>query len=165
MDFDFLQNSNRCLLGLTNIFLHLFQFNHTHITNPMQSFDTFASTQAAVNFGALLTSGIPSHSVVLVAAYDEVSSRCSHAYCYGPLQKLGATISSLRYRGERTSQSTRRGGLVVSVSASHVVGCGFAPRPVHTKDHHKNNKNGLTAWHAMRQGRSLTVQSDCLKGR
>ena len=28
-------------------------------------------------------------------------------------------------------------GLVVSVSASHAVGRGFASRPGHTKDHHK----------------------------
>ena len=27
--------------------------------------------------------------------------------------------------------------LVVSMSASHAVGLGFAPRPGHTKDHHK----------------------------
>ena len=31
----------------------------------------------------------------------------------------------------------RRGGLVVSASASHVVSRGFALTPVHTKDHHK----------------------------
>ena len=32
-------------------------------------------------------------------------------------------------------------------------------------DHHKNGTNCLPAWHAMRYGRSLAVQPDCLKGR
>ena len=58
-----------------------------------------------------------------------------------------------------------RVGLVVSVSASHTVDCKFASRPGHTKDHHKNCTNCLPAWHALRLGRSLTVQPDCLKGR
>ena len=31
--------------------------------------------------------------------------------------------------------------------------------------YHKNGTNCLPAWHAMRKGRSLTVQPDCLKGR
>ena len=31
----------------------------------------------------------------------------------------------------------RRDGLVVSMSASNAVGCGFASRLGHTKDHHK----------------------------
>ena len=31
----------------------------------------------------------------------------------------------------------RLDGLVVSMSASHAVGCGFASRMGHTKDHHK----------------------------
>ena len=39
-------------------------------------------------------------------------------------------------------------GLVVSVSASHTIGRGFASRPSHTKDH-KNGTNCLPAWHAM----------------
>ena len=39
-------------------------------------------------------------------------------------------------------------GLVISVSASHAVGRGFAPRPGHTKDLHKNGTNCLPAWHA-----------------
>ena len=38
-------------------------------------------------------------------------------------------------------------------------------RPGRTKDHYKNGTNCLPAWHAMRLGRSLTVQPDCLKGR
>ena len=38
-------------------------------------------------------------------------------------------------------------------------------RPGHTKDHHKNGANCLPASACMRQGRSLTVQPDCLKGR
>ena len=54
---------------------------------------------------------------------------------------------------------------MVSVSASHAIGRQFVPRPGHTKDHHKNGTNCLPAWHAMRYGRSLTVQPDCLKGR
>ena len=40
-------------------------------------------------------------------------------------------------------------GLVVSVSASRMVGREFASRPGHTKDHHKNGTNCLPAWHAM----------------
>ena len=39
---------------------------------------------------------------------------------------------------------------VVSVSASHTLGRGFASRQGHTKDHHKNGTNCLPAWHAMR---------------
>ena len=42
----------------------------------------------------------------------------------------------------------RRDGLVVSVSASHAVGCGFASRSVHTKDHLKNGTNYFPTWHA-----------------
>ena len=41
-------------------------------------------------------------------------------------------------------------GLVVSMSASHMVGCGFASRPGHTKDHHKNGTNCLSATACMR---------------
>ena len=37
-------------------------------------------------------------------------------------------------------------GLVVSVSASHTVGRGFASRPSHTKDHHKNGTDCLLAY-------------------
>ena len=44
--------------------------------------------------------------------------------------------------------SSRRIGLVVSVSASYAAGRGFAPRPGHTKDHHKNDTSCLPAWHA-----------------
>ena len=40
----------------------------------------------------------------------------------------------------------RPDGLVVS--ASYAVGCGFAPRPGHTKDHNKNGTNCLPAMHA-----------------
>ena len=36
--------------------------------------------------------------------------------------------------------------LVVSVSASHALGRGFAPRPGHTKDHLKNGTNCLPAY-------------------
>ena len=43
-----------------------------------------------------------------------------------------------------------RVGLVVSVPASHTVGCKFASWSGHTKDHHKNGTNCLPAWHAMR---------------
>ena len=39
---------------------------------------------------------------------------------------------------------------VVSVSAFHMVGLGFASQPGHAKDHHKNGTNCLPAWHAMR---------------
>ena len=41
-------------------------------------------------------------------------------------------------------------GLVVSVSASHKVGCWFPSRPGHTKDHHKNGTNCLPAYARMR---------------
>ena len=50
------------------------------------------------------------------------------------------------------------------MSASHTVGREFASRPGHTKDHHKNGTDCLPVWHAMRWGRSLTLQPDCLKG-
>ena len=43
-----------------------------------------------------------------------------------------------------------RVGLVVSVSASHTVGRGFASWLVHTKNHHKNGTNCIPEWHAMR---------------
>ena len=49
-----------------------------------------------------------------------------------------------------TPLSPCRVGLEVSVSASHTVGREFAPRPGHTKDHHKNGTNYLPALHAMR---------------
>ena len=32
-------------------------------------------------------------------------------------------------------------GLMVTVSTSYVVGCGFMSRPGHTKDHHQNGTN------------------------
>ena len=43
-----------------------------------------------------------------------------------------------------------RVGSVSSVSASGMVGCEFASRPGHSKDHHKNGTNCLPAWHAVR---------------
>ena len=43
-----------------------------------------------------------------------------------------------------------RGGLVVSVSAPHTTGHGFASRPAYTKDYHKNGTICLSAWYAMR---------------
>ena len=58
-----------------------------------------------------------------------------------------------------------RVGSVGSVSTSRTVGREFAPRPGHTKDHLKNGTNCLPAWHAMRLGRSLAVQPNCLKDR
>ena len=57
-----------------------------------------------------------------------------------------------------------RGGLVVSVSASHAVGRGFASQSGHTKCHHKNGTNCLPAFHVCVRVGVLTVQSDCLKG-
>ena len=42
-----------------------------------------------------------------------------------------------------------RHGLVVSVSASHAV---FVPGSSHTKDHHKNGTNCLSAWHTYARG-------------
>ena len=50
-------------------------------------------------------------------------------------------------------------GLVVSMSTSHMLGHGFASRPCHTKDHHKNGTNCLPALHScMHKGSSLIVQ-------
>ena len=43
-----------------------------------------------------------------------------------------------------------RVGSVGSVSASRTEGREFASRLGHTKDHHKNGTDCLTAWHAMR---------------
>ena len=39
-----------------------------------------------------------------------------------------------------------RDRLVVSMSASNVVGRGSAPQPGHTKDHHKHDTNCLPSW-------------------
>ena len=44
-----------------------------------------------------------------------------------------------------SEMSPRLDGLVVSVSASHAVGCEFAPQSDYTKDHHKNDTNCLSA--------------------
>ena len=41
----------------------------------------------------------------------------------------------------------RQVGLVVSVSAFHMVGRGLTCRPGHTEDHHKNGTNCLPALH------------------
>ena len=59
---------------------------------------------------------------------------------------------------------TASGWLSVSMSTSYAVGRRFAPNQGPTKDHHKNGTNCLPALHACVRGRSLTVQSDCLKG-
>ena len=56
-----------------------------------------------------------------------------------------------------------RDGSVVSVSVSHAIGRGFAPRPGNTIDHHTNDTNCHPAWHAIRQGWSSAVQPDFLK--
>ena len=55
---------------------------------------------------------------------------------------------------------------VVNISASHSVGCVFAPPclVIPCKDHHKNGTNCFPAWHGRHKGRSFTVQPDCLKG-
>ena len=47
----------------------------------------------------------------------------------------------------------------------NVVGCEFASRLGHTKDHHKNGTNCLPALHACVRVGVLTVQPNCLKGR
>ena len=49
----------------------------------------------------------------------------------------------------------RGDGLVVSESAYHAVGCGFASRPGHTKDHHKYWYKLLPCLARMHLGRSL----------
>ena len=57
-------------------------------------------------------------------------------------------------------------GFVVIVPTSHALV--FAPRPGHTKDHHKNGTNCLPAWHAcIRVGRlskRLGSMWNCLRG-
>ena len=55
-------------------------------------------------------------------------------------------------------------GLVLSVSASHKVGHGFASRQGHTKDSHKYDVKRLPALHAGIRVGVLAVQSDCIKG-
>ena len=57
-------------------------------------------------------------------------------------------IQTLSYALDSSFPRPRRVGLVFIVSASHVVVCGFASRPGHTKDHHKNGTNCLPALHA-----------------
>ena len=55
-------------------------------------------------------------------------------------------------------------GIVISMSASHMVGRGFASPPGHTKDHQKNGTNCLPTLHAcVRVG--VKVQPNFLKGR
>ena len=55
-------------------------------------------------------------------------------------------------------------GLVVSVSASH-TGRGFASRPGHTKDHHKNgNALGLEIGRAVRLSKRPGSVWNCLWG-
>ena len=44
-------------------------------------------------------------------------------------------------------QISRWDSLVVSMSASHAVGCGFAPRLGHTTDRHTKGTNGLPTCH------------------
>ena len=56
-------------------------------------------------------------------------------------------------------------GLVVNVLASLAVGRGFAPRPCHTKNHHKHGTNCRPAWHGGIKDNSLAVVPDCVKGR
>ena len=56
-------------------------------------------------------------------------------------------------------------GLVVDASAFHTVGRGFVPRPGHTKDNHTNGTKCPPCIARMCYGISLTVQTDCLKGR
>ena len=48
----------------------------------------------------------------------------------------------------RRTNRPRRDGLMVSLSASHALCGGFAPRSGQNKDHHKNGTNCLPAWHA-----------------
>ena len=51
---------------------------------------------------------------------------------------------------DSNSAASCRIGLVVCVSDSRTEGRGFASRPGHTKDHHKNSTNCLPTWQAMR---------------
>ena len=52
-------------------------------------------------------------------------------------------------------------GVVVSVSASHAVGWGFACRPGYTKDHHKNASHNVPLYLACGcHGRSSAVRPD-----
>ena len=55
-------------------------------------------------------------------------------------------------------------GLVVVMSDSHVVSCGFAPLLGYTKDHHKNVTNCLPAWHTgIRVGVWQCIKLKCVK--
>ena len=57
----------------------------------------------------------------------------------------GLTLNSLCYETHIISKEMN--GLVV-MSASNLVGHGFTPQLGHTKDHRKNSKLCLPAWHA-----------------
>ena len=48
---------------------------------------------------------------------------------------------NMMFRGIHYLKPPCRVGLVVRMSTSHTVGCGFASQPGHTKDHHKNGTN------------------------
>ena len=72
------------------------------------------------------------NSAILAAKMDESAKRAPPNL--RPPTATSATRSILRL-------VPHRGGLVVSVSALQVVGCGFAPN-------HKNGTNCLPAWHA-----------------
>ena len=72
----------------------------------------------------------------------EVNTDLQTIYIYYMSRKLYLIALTL---GSGTSQVTALGW---HMSASHVVGCGFASRPGHTKDHHKNGTNCLPTLHA-----------------
>ena len=69
-----------------------------------------------------------------LAIYHTRSGRCG-CVCYNT---VCACIQSPINLG------LRQGGLVVNACASHAVDRGFASRPSHIKDHHKNGTNCLT---------------------
>ena len=63
-------------------------------------------------------------------------------------QNSSAFVSVLKKCSQVRKKTPHRVGLLVRVSASHVLGPWFAPWPGHTKDLHKNGTNCLPAWHA-----------------
>ena len=69
--------------------------------------------------------------------------------CYGNQQNVRSYIITDIYNIQRIPLTKPcQVGLVVSVSASHTAGRGFASWPGITKDHHKNGTNCLSALQA-----------------
>ena len=65
---------------------------------------------------------------------------CIHTYMHTYIHPLRTGV---KWQTIYSCNIPCRVGLEVSVSSSHTVGRGFASRPGHTKDHHKNGTNPL----------------------